>query len=79
MKSPILRKRRKNAPFKMEHAANSISWTAALRPLLICQKIAIYTNMLKDKRHFNALLTNFKRVGASKGRLKTDVILRVGV
>ena len=51
---------------ELYHATNDISWTAALRPLLPCLKIAIYTNMLKDKRHFKALLTNFKTVGASR-------------
>ena len=48
------------------HAANGISWTAALRPLLPCLKIAMHINMLQDKRHFNALLINFKTVRASR-------------
>ena len=48
------------------YAANSISWTAALRPLLPCLKFAMHTNMLQDKRNFNALLTKFKTLGASR-------------
>ena len=71
MKLPILRKRLKNVFFQKRgvepyHALNSISWAAALRPLLLCLKIAMQTNIHQDKRHFNALLTNFKTERASK-------------